>query len=579
MSKSIPRCEHPRPDLMRQSWQCLNGRWNFQFDPKNIGHKERWYLEQSLSEEIIVPFEVESELSGVAKKKPFKHFWYMKRFRLDSNLKRQGRLILHFEAVDYKARVWLNGRYLGEHVGGYTPFDFDITSIIVPEENVLAVRVYDSMNQKQVRGKQSSRGRNYGIWYTPVSGIWQPVWLERVGESYIKNYRAYPDLLHDNIRLELDIMYQMPGQHISINLFDPKGGKLDTKSEDIPVREAKNMFLRIEEPMLWNPEEPNLYRLQFLLMDESGNVVDEIESYLGIREVKTKDGKVWLNGKPLYQKLALVQGYYPQGNYSPATDDEFRRDLELLKTMGFNGLRVHQKIEAKRFYYWADKLGLIVWEEMPSMCSEFPSLLIPAGKKWRERFEQEWKDVIARDFNHPSIIVRVPFNESWGIWPELYCQSIRRWRTKIVKMTRELDPTRLVIDNSGWHHKDSDIIDIHHYFQSVEKSELLYKKLKSIETSTFPPRTSPLSRGIKYKGQPIIISEWGGFGFYKPKPRKNLLDIYREHVLAIGKYPYIQGYCYTQLYDVEHERNGLLDENRVPKVPLDEIKKINDLIH
>jgi len=582
-AENLPRCEHPRPDLLRANWQCLNGEWEFQVDNKPDA-PDRY------DQKITVPFEMESPLSGVSFQRAEKYYMkYRKRFSLAPGLNSNGRIILHFEAVDYQAQVWLNGNYLGEHIGGYTPFSFDVSDLIRDSGNELIVKVFDSSHKSQVRGKQSSTGTGYSIWYTPTSGIWQTVWLERVGQSHIKNYQAFPELERGEVKFKFQISNPGAGQKISIIAFDPEGREVKTNLQDIPAENSRDLIWKIQNIRLWSPEEPNLYRLKFILSDEKSAVIDELESYLGLREVKVKDGRVILNGKPVYQKLALVQGYYPPGIYSPANDDAFRKDLELLKEMGFNGLRMHQKIEAKRYYYWADKLGLLVWEEMPAINSEPPDMFLPAGKKWREQFEKEWHEVIERDFNHPSIIVRVPFNESWGIWSEIYSPVHSQWAMKIIKLTRELDPTRLLVDNSGWLHRDTDIVDVHHYLPTAEKSELFYQKLRDprgtyfllthslIRSAQGIPTLPPLYRGVKYKGQPIIISEYGGFGFYKTEP-KALIDNYREYTLAIGKYAYIQGFCYTQEYDVEQEKNGLLDENRNPKVPLAEIKKVNDQI-
>ncbi len=584
----LPRCEHPRPDLFRSSWQCLNGKWDFAFDPKNQGFKERWWEKSSFEQKITVPFEIESKLSGITQKKKSKYFWYLRTFKLSPKLAGEGRIILHFEAVDYHAWVWLNGKFLGEHIGGYTPFSFDITDALVEGENRLVVRVFDSSNQKQVRGKQSSRGKGYIIYYTPASGIWQTVWLERVGESWLENFHAYFEQSKSQLRLEIKIKNPKPEYSLDVLVYDEQGKSLICAQRNIPVKDRASALLKFKNPKLWSPSEPYLYQLKFLIKNTKGKVVDEVQSYMGLREVSVRNGRVFLNGKPIYQKLVLVQGYYPPGNYSPESDEAFKKDLLLIKEMGFNGLRMHQKIEAKRFYFWADKLGVLVWEEMPAMCAEFPSMFLPLGKKWQEQFEKEWQEVIERDFNHPSIIVRVAFNESWGVWQEIYSPSIKRFREKIVKMTKELDPTRLVVDNSGWLHKETDILDIHQYLPSVKKTELLYKELARPWNCIFSKSSlklalrgviifPPLFPGIKYQGEPIVISEYGGFGFYRTKPR-SFLENYQDYTLAIGKYPYLQGYCYTQLYDVEQEKNGLVDEMRVPKVPLEEIRKINQKV-
>ena len=588
-AREIPRCEHPRPDLVRVNWQCLNGEWEFQYDRDSQGEAEKWMDKERLSDTIVVPFEIESIYSGVKDKKPPNYFWYKTRFKLQDNLKGPGKLILHFEAVDYRAWVWLNGKFLGEHTGGYTAFSFDVTAAANAGDNTLTVRVFDSNDQKQARGKQSSTGKGYAIWYTPVSGIWQPVWIERVGDTYIKNFKAYPDLSAGQVKFDVAIENPKPGLMLSLVAIEPDGKEIDTWLKKIPLAQAASLVWKLKNPRLWSHEHPDLYKLKFLVQDEKGAVVDELESYLGVREVKVSQGKVLLNGVPVYQKQTLVQGYFQPGIYSPKSDSEFERDLRLNKEMGFNGLRMHQKVEAARYYYWADKLGVLIWQDMPALASEVKSQFVPVEKKYRDQFDKEWQEALTQLFNHPSIIANVPFNESWGIWAEVYSPSIKKWALDVVKLTRALDPTRPVVDNSGWLHRDTDILDVHHYVPTVDKSEVIYNKLAkpwgtyTWFTSTLSmaisgaPIISPLFWGVKYQGQPIVISEYGGFGFYK-SAAKSLLDNYRDYTLAIGKYPYIQGYCYTQEYDVEQEQNGLLNPDRTPKVPVDEIKKINDQV-
>ncbi len=590
-AEAMPRCEHPRPDLERASWQCLNGEWDFRFDPATPETccGDEALITGDFDRKIMVPFEIESALSGIKLGKKSEYYLgYRRRFALDPALKGTGKIVLHFEAVDYRAKVWLNGKYLGEHTGGYTPFSFDITEAVKDGENELAVNVFDSSNRKQVRGKQSSTGKGYSIWYTPCSGIWQPVWVERVGESYIAKYETNLNLAKREVGFIFQINNFKAGQKISVMAVGPDGKELKTNLEKVSPGPDR-LIWKIEDPKLWSPDEPNLYQLKFVLLDEQGKALDEVKSYLGLREVRVKDGKVLLNGKPIYQKLALVQGYFPPGIYSPQSDEAFRKDLELLKEMGFNGLRMHQKVEPKRYYYWAARLGLLIWQDMPAMASEISNTFLPVEKIYRDRFDREWSAAMARDENEPSIIAWVPFNESWGIWPEGYHPVIRSWALKVVETTRLADPTRLVVDNSGWLHRDTDLLDVHHYVSTAAKSEVIYQRLKK-PWGTYSlfgnsigmvirgaPMLSPLFYGVKYSGQPIIVSEYGGFGFYKTA-EKTLLDNYRDYTLAIGKYPYLQGFCYTQEYDVEQEKNGLLDENRNPKVPLAEIKKINDQI-
>jgi beta-galactosidase/beta-glucuronidase len=581
----MPRAEHPRPDLFREAWQGLNGEWYFQEDSGDVGVSDEWFSRESLSEKIIVPFEVESRLSGLGRENPSNVLWYVREFEVDDALKGK-RVILHFGAVDYHAKVWLNGAYLGDHKGGYTPFWFDVTDSLKEGNNRVAVRVFDSKSTLQVRGKQTFKDAGFMIHYTATSGIWQSVWLEAVGPIYIIRYQILFDRHKGEARIRVFTDRASPGHFLSVEIKDP-GGMAVIGPERVEIQsDVTELCWKVDDARLWSPAEPNLYDLRFQVSDENGDVVDEVSGYAGLRTIEVTDGEVLLNGEPVYQKLLLVQGYFtPEAVYSPESDDAFRRDVEAAKGMGFNGARVHQKIEDPRYYYWCDKLGFLIWEEMPSMV--FWKILRNPDRKARDQFQVEMREMIERDFNHPSVIVWTLFNESWGLHDAMWSRRARRWWMECVDMAHELDPTRLVVDNSGWLHRKTDILDVHHYLQTAQKSVALYEKLKQPWGTRFAlghtimnaargmAVVSPLFWGTRYKGQPIIISEYGGFGFYKTQ-EKSLLDNYREYTEAIGRYDYIKGYCYTQQYDIEQEQNGLQRQDRSFKVPPEDIKKIND---
>ncbi|HUT56101.1 MAG TPA: glycoside hydrolase family 2 TIM barrel-domain containing protein [bacterium] len=581
-----PRPEHPRPDFQRETWQNLNGEWEFTLDPADRGLRENWAGRDALTDRIMVPYPVESELSGVHNPRPPEVCWYLKKFDLGPALEfspGKGRLLLHFGAVDYHAMVWLNGVKLGEHVGGYSPFQFDVTELARPSGNTLVVRVFDSKDRMQVRGKQSTKDKSYGIWYTTTTGIWQTVWLERVGDPYLKSFKftAAPDLSGGKFTLELS--RDAPGVTPEIWVTRPEERGLAESN----LLLSKNLVWKEPKTRAWSPDDPVLYGVSIELKDPDGNKLDIVSSYVGVRTIEARNGKIHLNGKPFYQKLLLDQGFFPGGVYTPRDDEAMRADCEIYKRMGFNGLRKHQKIEDPRFLYWCDRLGLVVWEEMPSLGF---GILGRVPDQAVDRFRDEWLDVIARDLNHPCIITWTVFNENWGIYEMLWSKASRRFGYAMVKATREADPSRLVVDNSGGWHFDTDVWDFHHYLPTVQDSVRLYERyqlkpgdhislgryfLNALKGELVIPNFLP---GVDYQGQPVLLSEYGGFGFYRTEGDESLLEKYRSYTLAVSRFPNIVGYCYTQPYDVEQEQNGLMTFDRVPKIEPEKIKEVNDMV-
>ncbi len=572
---------YPRPDMARDNFILLDGEWEFDFDERDRGIDDNWQCHAPFTQKIRVPFCVESEASGIGVQNPPGVVWHSKRF---SYKPENGRALLHFGAVDYKASAWLNGRFLGWHVGGYAPFCFDVTGI-VQEENLLVVRVEDSRSPKQPRGKQTVLKRPVAVFYTGVTGIWQSVWLESAGKIYLESFKVTTDITEGSAVLLCRLMGDSGNGKLICEIQSPDGLQF-TRSVEFKKLNALEIpaAFSVKDLKLWSPENPNLYSLKFTVLTEHS--ADEVKSYFGFRKIEACGNKIYLNDAPLYQKLLLVQGYFPEGHYTPVDDGQYKRDVELVKELGFNGLRMHEKIEHKKFLFWCDALGCLVWEEMPSAqlyCGEM-----------KDAVRKQWSEIMERDMNHPCIIAWVPMNESWGVGvfpvPLIVSNGARAFVKELYRLTKLIDPSRLVVDNSGYDHTDeTDIVDVHHYLGDIEKCRAFYNELRHADKMRFSlsklslsinPANVPMqtfTRGGKYKGQPILISEYGGFGFYKTKTGKSLLENFSDYTKLIQEQDFICGYCYTQLYDTFQEKNGLLDFNRVPRVDVPKVRKVNCL--
>jgi beta-galactosidase/beta-glucuronidase len=575
--------EYSRPDLVREGMQALLGEWKLEYDPEDVGLSEGWAQNPAFSRKITVPFCVEAEASGIGDPDPPGILWYAKRFQQELP-EVPGHTLLHFGAVDYRAQVWLNGRYLGEHAGGYTPFRFEVHDVI-DRDNLLVVRVEDFLGPDLPRGKQSQFGFPFSVFYETVTGIWQPVWMERTGSIYLDSYRVFPDLRTGKVRIVCRLAGGPGHAEVKVEAGSPLGERRAETAHVSKAGEEKvaaQVILDFGQLLPWSPGDPALYGLEFTISSEDS--LDEVHGYFGVRTVETRDGDIRLNGERLYQRLVLHQGYYPGGHYTPTEPALFRKDIELVKAFGFNGLRMHQKIEDPRLLFWADMLGALVWEEMPSAHA--------LGDSMREALEREWREAIDRDFNHPSIITWVPFNESWGvglgILPILVFQEAKDFVKQICRRTREWDPTRLVIDNSGYDHtSETDVVDVHHYLGTVERCAALYEELEDLYAYEWSPLRWILSLNAAessqnvftweegYSGQPVIISEYGGFGYYDVEGEGSLIENYRAYTELILEQDHLDGYCYTQFSDTYQERNGLTDAYRLPKVPPEEIRRIN----
>lgn len=572
------RNEYPRPDFVRDRWQPLNGRWGFEFDDLDRGLVEKWY-ERKLSGEILVPFAYQTTLSGVADSGIHPVMWYQKEFTLDSSWDSQT-VLLNFGAVDYFSTVWLNGCLVGQNRGGYVAFSFDITKYLVKGVNTVTVRVEDQPVTSQPRGKQLAKYDNFGCWYTPISGIWQSVWLEAAGETYLDHVRLQPVIEENSVlvdywlnRYQADIILEcavyLDGRVISTNLL-PMAERYNWQSDIVPRKEGQ-FCIAIPDAKLWSPEQPVLYDLVFTVR-KAGKAIDVVRTYVGMRKISIENGKVQLNNRPYFLRMVLDQGYWPEGIYTPTSIDDLKFDIEMTKQFGFNAARKHQKFEDPYYYYYCDKLGLLTWCEMAA-CYHY-------DEEVSKNITDEWQRLVIRHYNHPSVMAWVPINESWGVEQLSSHVSDPRLVSHLRTMyhlTKSLDPTRLVVGNDGWEQADTDLIAIHEYTQDPEDFKRRYAQFVADPHSRAFSHGKPIMLpGFEIKGQPILVTEFGGvkirdnntksWGYgHDAENIDDMLERIKALVTAIMEQPNVAGYCYTQLTDVEQEVNGLLTFDRKAK--------------
>lgn len=573
---SIPRPEYPRPQFRRERWLNLNGTWRFDFDDANAGLGARWHEIAPLQQEIIVPYAFQSKASGIGSNAFHDVVWYQRDFEIPIDW-RASSILLNFGAVDYRASVWVNGCFAAFHEGGHTPFSIDITPFLRDTVNTLIVRVEDSTTDlHQPRGKQYWKAESASIFYTRTTGIWQTVWLEPVADVYLADLRLTPDI----DRAAVDAEFVLAGMHpdgVEVEAEITYAGSPVTMDVVSPDAARASMTLDIGSDLhLWSPEHPALYDLT-VRVKRDGQVLDEVLSYFGMRKIGIVNGQIQLNNQPYLMKLVLDQGYHPDGVLTFPTDEDYRHDIELTKAMGFNGARKHQKVEDPRYLYWADKMGLLVWGEMANSYAYSPTAV--------QRITAEWQEAVKRDYNHPCIVAWVPINESWGV-PDLKDDSHQRAHlVSLYHLTRSLDSTRLVISNDGWEHAQTDLLTIHDYESSGAVLQQRYSTLDSTLAAT-PAKRDLYTTGFAHQGQPILLTEYGGVAFHKSsvtgwgystaEDEAGFVQRFREIVEAVMASPVLQGFCYTQLTDVEQEINGLLTYDRQPKTDLETIAAINN---
>jgi beta-galactosidase/beta-glucuronidase len=575
----VPRSEYPQPQFEREQWTTLNGPWEFEFDDSHAGVAENWAgSSKKFSRTITVPYAFETKLSGIGDTSFHSEVWYRRSFTIAPAWKGK-RVLLRFGAVDYRANVWVNGQQVGSHEGGNVPFTFDITPVAKPGANVVTVRVEDPPTDRYIpRGKQYWEPKSQSIFYTRTTGIWQPVWLEAVGHSYLERVHITPG--QEGV-VKLAGWVSNPGKDLTLRAVASFNGATVATAEVPAASDHTNAVLGISSPESWSPDHPRLFDVVFELR-HGNEVVDRVKSYFGFRTVETRNGRVYLNGRPIYLKYVLAQGSWPESTLTPPSDEAIQYDIRVTKEMGFNGARKHQKVEDPRFLYWADKMGFLVSGEIAN-AFEYDELYV-------RRILREWTEAVERDYNHPSIIIWNVINESWGV-PNLLRdpRQVAHLRSTYL-VTKSLDPTRLVIDNEGWQHADmTDLFAVHDYTRT---GPLLFDRWKDFPTRIPDVGPSVLLPGFQYNGTPLYLSEFGGIAFIPPghqvpqeswgysgveKTADEAVARMRGQWEAIAKLP-IAGICYTQITDVEQEINGLLTYDRKPKFDIKKIKEMNDLL-
>lgn len=556
---------YPRPQFVRDEWQSLEGAWQYSFAEQKRPAGVNW------QGEICVPYPPEAPLSGVHDPGYHSVIWYRRQFRVPAAW--EGRRVwLHFGAVDYLARVWVNDELVAEHEGGHTPFSIDITDALRPGEQTVIVRAEDDPHDlAKPRGKQDWEPEPHAIWYPRTSGIWQPVWIEPVATTALNSLRLTPNLDRFGIDLQATLQAAAGAEDLSLDVEICLGDTiLIRKTLEVRDLHAGDLLTlplpesdEVRRAFLWSPENPVLFDV-LLTLRQGGAVLDRVTSYAGLRSVEARDGLFYLNGQPYFMQLVLDQGYWEESLLAAPSPEALRQDVELTKALGFNGVRKHQKIEDPRYLYWADRLGLLVWDELPSAYT--------FSSQAAQRLTQEFLAMIARDYNHPCVVAWVPFNESWGIPDVLHSAPQRSLAQSLYHLAKALDPTRLVIDNDGWEHSLTDLFTIHDYENKPDVFARRYSTDECLDAD--------LEHGKKLavadydpRGLPVILSEFGGirlgqgkgWGYQQVQTAEEFLASFAPLMKSVYGCR-LTGYCYTQLTDTFQEQNGLLYMDRSAKL-------------
>lgn len=559
---TIPRSEHPDPQFQRKDWLNLNGEWDFEFDFGNSGLRAGVLEKDEWSRKINVPFCPESKLSGIEYTDFIAAVWYRKSVTV-TEAQLEGRVLIHFGAVDYETYLYVNGEEAGYHKGGYTSFTFDITEFLTAGENVIAVNARDDVRDPLVpRGKQSELYNSHGCDYTRTTGIWQTVWLEFVPKAYVKSFKLFPDTV--NATLGVSAVVEGEGAFKAEAFYD---GRLVGSFEKTAAGFVSG-DIKLSETHLWEVGCGRLYDLKITFGG------DEISSYFGLRDIRIDGYKVLINGKSVFQRLVLDQGFYADGIYTAPSDEALEKDIRLSLAVGFNGARLHQKVFEPRFLYHCDRLGYIVWGEFGNWGLDY------SRDGALEAMLPQWCESVARDFNHPAIVSWCPFNETWDRDGRKQNDELLRI---VYRVTKQLDETRPCIDTSGNFHVETDIFDVHDYEQKVEIFKGNYDRLmtEGVLFEHFPDRQ-------EYDGKkPAFVSEYGGiqwslgsrgdaWGYGNaPKSEQEFIDRYKGLTDALLDNERMFGFCYTQLYDIEQEQNGLYYYDRSPKFDPELFRRIN----
>lgn len=561
---SIPRPEHPRPDRFRPDWLNLNGAWQFKIDPGASGAEQNWQnAGASFDKEILVPFCMESDLSGIGYKDFMPAVWYRRNFSIPEKWSGK-RILLHIGACDFSTRVYLNEQLRGDHAGGYTPIEVDITPALRSGENTLVIEARDDLRSGlQPVGKQCFAYQSQGCSYTRTTGIWQTVWLEAVPETYLGRFRVQTD--PDNGSAAITIFPAGAPAAGEVEVRITIAGRAVASGRARMANNPVTVSLIIPNAVLWSPANPHLYDLELILTTGKGR--DVLQSYFGLRKIHADGRRLFLNNQPLYLRTVLDQGFYPDGIYTAPSDDALRRDIELSQALGFNGARLHQKIFEPRFLHWADKLGYLVWGEAANWWCNLNNPLGAAN------FIDEWRQALERDINHPALIGWCPLNETSGAQG-----ALPRWvHQHLYQLNKTLDPGRLAIDTSGYMHYPgvgSDLYDVHNYSMPAN----LAAELAPLAQGDWSKSFKNFPADTAYDGsKPYFVSEFGGIWWNpkgtganwgygdRPKSEQDFIERYTKTVQVLLDNPNICGWCYTQLYDIEQETNGLYYYDRRPK--------------
>ena len=598
-ASDLPRAEYPRPQMERQDWVNLNGEWTYTLDLVKSGHERGLYQGKPFDGKIIVPFAPESKLSGVQHLDFIPSIWYQREITIPASWTGKD-ILLNFGAVYYESEVYIDGKFANRHFGGSDSYSVDITKFVKPGQthSLVVWAKSDLRGRMQSAGKQSTRQGSFECMYTRTTGIWQTVWMEAVAPTGIESVKFTTDIDRSQVSMQFTLRRNMNGNNLIIKVKD--GNKVVATTQGT-VASGSIINLPIKKAKLWTPETPNLYDVEMTLQDANGNVIDEVKSYFGMRKIHTQGNMIYLNNQPYYQRLVLDQGFYPDGIWTAPSDDALKNDILLSKTAGFNGARLHQKVFEERFHYWADKLGYITWGEAPSW--GFDANTVEAARN----FIAEWKNIVKRDLNHPSIVTWTPFNEEF--WPDE--REYPRFITDIYTLTKEVDPTRPINTVSGGQHIVTDIWTEHHYEQDAEKlRQILFEKTEGSKDADIFTRKHAVQSRLRgnvgynrpvlndsyefpiYKSEiPYILDEFGGIKCIEANPIKdrNLSwgygnsavtkeDFYKrlesQVRMLIENSKTIWGFCYTQLTDVELEQNGIYYYDRSTKYDMERIRAI-----
>ena len=558
-----PRAEYPRPQFERSQWLNLNGTWTYTFDFGKSGVNRDFRNSKGFDKNILVPFCPESKLSGVEYTDFINSMWYQRTISVPAEWEGK-QILLHFGAVDYEATIYIDGQEVMQHFGTGSSFEMDITKYVPAGKSAnLVVRVNDNLRSgMQPGGKQCWNYYSGGCDYTRTTGIWQTVWMEPVSAQGLKTVFAIPDIDQQQLIVRPEFYTEANGNTLTVQVLD---GKKVIATKTANAVNGASVVLPIKKPKLWSPETPNLYDVKYTVKDASGKVIDEVSSYAGMRKIHCANGYFYLNNQPYFQRLVLDQGFYPEGIWTAPSDEALKHDIEMSKAVGFNGARLHQKAFEERYYYWADKLGYICWGEQASWGTNVNN------QEATGNFLREWTELVVRDRNHPCIVTWTPLNETWGAQAGTYVRFVQ----DLYNLTKAIDPTRPVNDASGDGHVKTDIWSVHDYTREYDKL---------VENHTFKDG-KPHYRNMRdkkylaeWKGQPYMIDEFGGLGWIPKEQRSNswgygaqietedeFFQILEKEIDAIKACKNVVGFCYTQITDVEQEKNGVYYYDRRPK--------------